>query len=57
MNAIKSWLRRYQLGSLLLLVLLLAVVLPRTLDIFPLNLVGRCLTQAFGAIGLDMGRR
>lgn len=54
MNAIKSWIRRYQLGSLLLLVLLLAVVLPLTLDIFRLNLVGKYLTYAFVAIGLVM---
>ena len=54
MNSIKSWIRRYQLGSLLLLVLLLAVVLPLTLDIFRLNLVGKYLTYAFVAIGLVM---
>lgn len=54
MNSINSWIRRYQLGSLLLLVLLLAVVLPLTLDIFRLNLVGKYLTYAFVAIGLVM---
>lgn len=54
MDAIKSWIRRYQLGSLLLLVLLLAVVLPLTLDVFRLNLVGKYLTYAFVAIGLVM---
>lgn len=54
MNAIKTWIHRYQLGSLLLLVLLLAVVLPLTLDVFRLNLVGKYLTYAFVAIGLVM---
>ena len=41
MNFIKASILRYQLGSLLLLVLLLAVVLPLSLDIFRLNLVGK----------------
>lgn len=54
MNALKNWIHRYQLGSLLLLVLLLAVVLPLTLDVFRLNLVGKYLTYAFVAIGLVM---
>lgn len=54
MNALKNWMNRYQLGSLLLLVLLLAVVLPLTLDVFRLNLVGKYLTYAFVAIGLVM---
>lgn len=54
MNTIKSLVKRYQLGSLLLLVLLLAVVLPLTLDIFRLNLVGKYLTYAFVAVGLVM---
>ena len=54
MNALKHWVLRYQLGSLLALVLLLAVVLPLTLDIFRLNLVGKYLTYAFVAIGLVM---
>ena len=54
MNAIKSWIARYQLASLLILVVLLAVVLPLSLDIFRLNLVGKYLTYAFVAIGLVM---
>lgn len=54
MNAIKTWIQRYQLGSLLILTLLLAVVLPLSLDIFRLNLVGKYLTYAFVAIGLVM---
>lgn len=41
MNFLKASIQRYQLGSLLLLVLLLAVVLPLSLDIFRLNLVGK----------------
>ena len=39
-------------ASLVLLAVLLAVVLPLTLDIFRLNLVGKYLTYAFVAIGL-----
>lgn len=51
MNAL---IKRYQLGSLLILTLLLAVVLPLSLDVFRLNLVGKYLTYAFVAIGLVM---
>ncbi|MGJ3700420.1 urea ABC transporter permease subunit UrtC [Variovorax sp. AFSI2.2] len=54
MNFIKASILRYQLGSLLLLVLLLAVALPLSLDIFRLNLVGKYLTYAFVAVGLVM---
>lgn len=54
MNALKAWVQRYQLSSMLLLALLLAVVLPLSLDIFRLNLVGKYLTYAFVAIGLVM---
>ena len=55
MNALKDLIKRYQLASLLVLTLLLAVVLPLTLDIFRLNLVGKYLTYAFVAIGLLSG--
>jgi urea transport system permease protein len=51
---IKRYVIRYQLASLLVLTLLLAVVLPLTLDIFRLNLVGKYLTYAFVAVGLVM---
>lgn len=54
MNLLKQWITRYQLASLVLLTVLLAVVLPLTLDIFRLNLVGKYLTYAFVAIGLVM---
>ncbi|VWX63014.1 Branched-chain amino acid ABC transporter, permease protein [Burkholderiales bacterium 8X] len=54
MNTIKSLVKRYQLGGLVLLALLLVVVLPLTLDIFRLNLVGKYLTYAFVAVGLVM---
>lgn len=54
MTALKNLIARYQLASLLVLTLLLAVVLPLTLDIFRLNLVGKYLTYAFVAIGLVM---
>lgn len=54
METIKALIKRYQLGSLLLLTLLLAVVLPLSLDIFRLNLVGKYLCYAFVAVGLVM---
>ena len=54
MNLVKSWILRYQLASMLILTVLLAVVLPLSLDIFRLNLVGKYLSYAFVAIGLVM---
>lgn len=54
MNSLKVWILRYQLASVVLLTVLLAVVLPITLDVFRLNLVGKYLTYAFVAIGLVM---
>ena len=41
-------------GSLIVLAIVLTVVLPLSLDIFRLNLVGKYLTYAFVAIGLVM---
>lgn len=54
MNTLKAWIQRYQLASLMLLALLLVVVLPLSLDLFRLNLVGKYLCFAFVAIGLVM---
>ena len=54
MNTLMALNTRYKLWSVLLLALLLAVVLPATLDIFRLNLVGKYLTYAFVAVGLVM---
>ncbi|WP_428420707.1 urea ABC transporter permease subunit UrtC [Methylibium sp.] len=54
MKSLLAWSKKSGLGSLLLLILLLAVVLPLTLDIFRLNLVGKYLTYAFVAVGLVM---
>ncbi|SFM42608.1 urea ABC transporter permease subunit UrtC [Variovorax sp. OV329] len=54
METLKALIKRYQVGSLLLLTLLLAVVLPLSLDIFRLNLVGKYLCYAFVAVGLVM---
>ena len=54
MDSFKALIRRYHLGSLLLLALLLVVVLPLSLDIFRLNLVGKYLCYAFVAVGLVM---
>ncbi len=54
MKSLQYLIKRYQLASVLLLTLLLAVVLPLSLDIFRLNLVGKYLTYAFVAVGLVM---
>ena len=54
MTALQAWIKRYQLASVLLLTVLLAVVLPLALDVFRLNLIGKYLTYAFVAIGLVM---
>jgi urea transport system permease protein len=54
MNLLKAWIQRYQLASLVVLTVLLAVVLPLTLDIFRLNLIGKYLSYSFVAIGLVM---
>ena len=54
MIALRDLIKRYQLTSMLVLTVLLAVVLPLSLDIFRLNLVGKYLTYAFVAIGLVM---
>ena len=54
MDTLRSLVKRYQLASVLVLAVLLAVVLPLALDIFRLNLVGKYLTYAFVAVGLVM---
>ncbi len=54
MKALQDLIKRYQLASLLILTVLLAVVLPLSLDIFRLNLIGKYLTYAFVAVGLVM---
>jgi len=54
MTKIQDWLKQQQLGSLLLLALVLLVVFPLGLDTFRLNLVGKYLTYAFVALGLVM---
>jgi urea transport system permease protein len=54
MNPLQAWLKKSGLGSILILTILLAVVLPLSLDIFRLNLVGKYLTYAFVAVGLVM---
>ena len=54
MNKIQDWLKQQQLGSILLLAVVLLVVFPLGLDTFRLNLVGKYLTYAFVALGLVM---
>jgi urea transport system permease protein len=54
MTDFKNWLTRPSVGSTLILAVLLLAVLPLSLDIFRLNLVGKYLTYAFVAIGLVM---
>jgi urea transport system permease protein len=52
MNTLSLWIRRPGVGSVALLALLLLVLLPVTLDVFRLNLVGKYLAYAFVAVGL-----
>jgi urea transport system permease protein len=51
---LQAWIAQQQLGSLLLLALVLLVVFPLLLDNFRLNLVGKYLTYGFVAVGLVM---
>ncbi|MGI4815167.1 MAG: urea ABC transporter permease subunit UrtC [Janthinobacterium lividum] len=54
LTALRDWLAYRGFGSFVLLAIVLLVVMPLTLDIFRLNLVGKYLTYAFVAIGLVM---
>src|SRR5438445_94098 len=54
MNDFKAWLKTSGLAGVLLLAVFLVIVLPLTLDIFRLNVVGKYLTYGFVAIGLVM---
>ncbi|UUX95615.1 urea ABC transporter permease subunit UrtC [Aquabacterium sp. J223] len=54
MKALHEFMKRSGLGYLVLLGVLMVVVLPLSLDIFRLNLVGKYLSYAFVAIGLVM---
>ncbi|MBX3620723.1 MAG: urea ABC transporter permease subunit UrtC [Rhizobacter sp.] len=54
MISMKKWFMRPGTGSTLVLAVILLAVLPASLDIFRLNLVGKYLTYAFVAIGLVM---
>jgi urea transport system permease protein len=52
MNNITEFIARNRYSHMIILALLLAVVLPLSMDIFRLNLVGKYLTYAFVALGL-----
>jgi len=52
MTTLPSFLRRHDLLAFAILAALIVIVLPMTLDIFRLNLVGKYLTYAFVAVGL-----
>jgi len=54
MKALKDYVLRNPMASIVVLTVLLAVVFPATMDIFRLNLVGKYLTYAFVAVGLVM---
>lgn len=54
MTSLKNWFGKPGIGSTLILAVILLAVLPMSLDIFRLNLVGKYLTYAFVAIGLVM---
>lgn len=51
-QGLRSLLPKNELWGLVILALLLVVVLPLSMDIFRLNLVGKYLTYAFVAVGL-----
>ena len=53
-KSLRDWLAYRGFGSFVLLALVLLVVIPLSLDVFRLNLVGKYLTYAFVAIGLVM---
>ncbi len=52
MTNAKAFLNRRDLLALAVLALLIVVILPLSVDIFRLNLIGKYLTYAFIAIGL-----
>ena len=54
MNRITQWIDRNNLGSVLLLALVLLLIFPLSLDLFRLNLVGKYLSYSFVALGLVM---
>ena len=54
MKRLKQFLTRNNLGSVLILALVILIVFPLCMDIFRLNLVGKYLTYGFVAVGLVM---
>ncbi len=54
MDKLKKWLGTSDMAGIVVLALVVFVVLPGTVDIFRLNLVGKYLTYAFVAVGLVM---
>ncbi|TAG00096.1 MAG: urea ABC transporter permease subunit UrtC [Burkholderiales bacterium] len=54
MNLVNHWIKRHQVGGVLLLAVVLFALFPITLDLFRLNLVGKYLSYAFVALGLVM---
>ena len=54
MHSLKEWMNRNQVGGLALLMVILLVVFPMTLDLFRLNLLGKYLSFAFVSLGLVM---
>ena len=53
-QGLRSLLPKNELWGFVILALLLVVVLPLSMDIFRLNLVGKYLTYAFVAVGLGL---
>jgi urea transport system permease protein len=54
MTRLKDWIAQSGLGGLLILAFVMLVLLPLTLDLFRLNLVGKYLSYGFVALGLVM---
>ncbi len=54
MNRLRTWLTTSEFAGIAVLALIIVVVLPLSVDIFRLNLVGKYLSYAFVAVGLVM---
>jgi urea transport system permease protein len=54
MQKLRNWLVTSELAGIIVLAIVILAVMPLSLDIFRLNLVGKYLTYAFVAVGLVM---
>ena len=54
MQKLRNWLATSDLAGIIILAVVVLAVMPLTVDIFRLNLIGKYLTYAFVAVGLVM---